>query len=203
MPTTAGSATEVACASCGAMPATKICSLCKLVYYCSKECQVAHWKTGGHKAECKKATASASFPSAASPTSSEEITGTMSAPAASPPSPAASDSPGVVGGVVGGITIGSGDPKLCKVCDLPVEFGVALPCGHEQCGACVDALHRHGAPRECLVTGCAGDALDESDPAARTVLVRHRGRVGERARESEFFSPLCACGQPAWVPTSV
>eukprot|EP01029_Cantina_marsupialis_P029719 TRINITY_DN782068_c0_g1_i1.p1 TRINITY_DN782068_c0_g1~~TRINITY_DN782068_c0_g1_i1.p1 ORF type:complete len:188 (-),score=68.06 TRINITY_DN782068_c0_g1_i1:224-787(-) len=32
------------------------CSACKSVHYCSKECQVTHWKSG-HKAECKIAKA--------------------------------------------------------------------------------------------------------------------------------------------------
>lgn len=30
----------------------KVCSKCKLVYYCCRECQVGHWKT--HKRYCKK-----------------------------------------------------------------------------------------------------------------------------------------------------
>jgi hypothetical protein len=30
----------------------KMCSRCKEVIYCSKACQVAHWKTGGHKQAC-------------------------------------------------------------------------------------------------------------------------------------------------------
>lgn len=30
----------------------KKCSACKAVAYCSRECQVAHWKQGGHKTEC-------------------------------------------------------------------------------------------------------------------------------------------------------
>ncbi|MCX5924811.1 MAG: ankyrin repeat domain-containing protein, partial [Candidatus Dependentiae bacterium] len=28
------------------------CGKCKIASYCSKECQTAHWKTGGHKAVC-------------------------------------------------------------------------------------------------------------------------------------------------------
>jgi hypothetical protein len=30
------------------------CSRCKSVAYCSKECQVVHWKEMGHKKECSK-----------------------------------------------------------------------------------------------------------------------------------------------------
>lgn len=32
----------------------KCCSKCKLAYYCSKDCQVSHWKS--HKANCKRVT---------------------------------------------------------------------------------------------------------------------------------------------------
>lgn len=32
----------------------KKCSKCKRVVYCSRACQVTHWKKGGHKDECKK-----------------------------------------------------------------------------------------------------------------------------------------------------
>ena len=42
------------CASCGS-PYTeefKVCSRCKVFNYCSKECQVKHWKAG-HKTDCK------------------------------------------------------------------------------------------------------------------------------------------------------
>mmetsp|Transcript_49413 Transcript_49413/g.119862 ORF Transcript_49413/g.119862 Transcript_49413/m.119862 type:complete len:540 (+) Transcript_49413:84-1703(+) len=30
------------------------CSKCRTVRYCSRDCQVEHWKNGGHKKECKK-----------------------------------------------------------------------------------------------------------------------------------------------------
>ena len=30
----------------------KACSRCRLVYYCSKPCQLLHWKKGGHKRFC-------------------------------------------------------------------------------------------------------------------------------------------------------
>ncbi|KAF0973354.1 hypothetical protein FDP41_008561 [Naegleria fowleri] len=41
------------CAACGKPNATKRCGGCHSVVYCSKECQVSHWKT--HKVDCKKA----------------------------------------------------------------------------------------------------------------------------------------------------
>jgi hypothetical protein len=42
------------CAACGKEKATNVCSRCKETRYCSRECQTAHWKDGGHKAVCKK-----------------------------------------------------------------------------------------------------------------------------------------------------
>lgn len=39
------------CIRCGGQ-GSLTCSRCRAVKYCSKECQVAHWK-GGHKGECK------------------------------------------------------------------------------------------------------------------------------------------------------
>ena len=38
-----------ACASCGAESAPLKCSRCKAIMYCSKACQVEHWKRGGHR----------------------------------------------------------------------------------------------------------------------------------------------------------
>jgi hypothetical protein len=32
--------------------ALKKCSRCQLVEYCSRECQIQHWKSGGHKLNC-------------------------------------------------------------------------------------------------------------------------------------------------------
>lgn len=42
------------CASCDVVCATKICAGCRVARYCSKECSRRHWKTGGHKKECKE-----------------------------------------------------------------------------------------------------------------------------------------------------
>ena len=61
----AGAALTGGCARCGAAPAEtgeaeleapsamKACGRCRLVAYCSRECQVAHWKK--HKGSCQAA----------------------------------------------------------------------------------------------------------------------------------------------------
>ena len=43
---------EALCVLCGQPGANKTCSRCKAVNYCSRACQVDHWKT--HKLECQK-----------------------------------------------------------------------------------------------------------------------------------------------------
>ena len=49
--------TPFICASCGSVitkrPAPS-CSRCKVTTYCDRDCQVAHWKKGGHKQACGK-----------------------------------------------------------------------------------------------------------------------------------------------------
>ena len=44
------------CANCNIMSEEmeefKVCARCKAFYYCSKKCQVEHWKAG-HKVDCK------------------------------------------------------------------------------------------------------------------------------------------------------
>jgi TPR repeat protein len=47
------------CANCGVEEAVgsialKLCSQCKVVGYCGKECQAQHWKVGGHRSACIK-----------------------------------------------------------------------------------------------------------------------------------------------------
>jgi hypothetical protein len=42
------------CAACGELfPKLKVCTRCRAVSYCSKDCQVAHWKAG-HKQVCQE-----------------------------------------------------------------------------------------------------------------------------------------------------
>ena len=47
------------CASCGAIEGSvpgkrhAACNRCKTVFYCSRSCQSAHWKEGGHKRACE------------------------------------------------------------------------------------------------------------------------------------------------------
>ena len=50
--------TILCCSTCG-KPKTPLrplhpCKLCHAVQYCGRECQVQHWKQGGHRRECKK-----------------------------------------------------------------------------------------------------------------------------------------------------
>ena len=46
------------CDHCGAGGATARCAKCKVIVYCSRECQVAAWK-GGHKKLCALVAAAA------------------------------------------------------------------------------------------------------------------------------------------------
>jgi TPR repeat protein len=50
--------TILCCSTCG-KPKTPLrplhpCKLCRTVQYCGRDCQVHHWKQGGHRRECKK-----------------------------------------------------------------------------------------------------------------------------------------------------
>ena len=54
-----GGSSHTDCAHCGApegtvpgRPLHNSCSRCKAAWYCSRACQAAHWKTGGHKENC-------------------------------------------------------------------------------------------------------------------------------------------------------
>jgi TPR repeat protein len=52
------SPTILCCSTCG-KPKTPLrplhpCKLCRTVQYCGRDCQVHHWKQGGHRRECKK-----------------------------------------------------------------------------------------------------------------------------------------------------
>jgi TPR repeat protein len=51
------------CATCGTPKTTKrplnICTRCRTVRYCNRDCQIKHWKEGGHKRECRRLKAAA------------------------------------------------------------------------------------------------------------------------------------------------
>jgi tetratricopeptide (TPR) repeat protein len=54
------------CSTCG-KPKTPLrplhpCKLCRTVQYCGRECQVNHWKKGGHRNACKKLRKAAAGP---------------------------------------------------------------------------------------------------------------------------------------------
>jgi len=57
-PTPAAPPPSICCSSCNTpQPSTRKfhqCMVCHTVQYCNKECQRAHWRTGGHKQECKR-----------------------------------------------------------------------------------------------------------------------------------------------------
>ena len=42
------------CSKCGKLGALHKCTGCMRVAYCSKSCQVQHWRVGGHKRDCKQ-----------------------------------------------------------------------------------------------------------------------------------------------------
>lgn len=47
--------TKFECAACDAVAATKVCTGCRVVRYCSTDCSREHWKrNGGHKKVCKE-----------------------------------------------------------------------------------------------------------------------------------------------------
>mmetsp|Transcript_23591 Transcript_23591/g.55878 ORF Transcript_23591/g.55878 Transcript_23591/m.55878 type:complete len:183 (+) Transcript_23591:156-704(+) len=50
-PSASASASQHKCPVC-AKPASKRCSRCHQVWYCSTDCQKRHWKVGGHKQVC-------------------------------------------------------------------------------------------------------------------------------------------------------
>jgi hypothetical protein len=54
------------CLLCGKEGSLKLCGRCNEARYCSKQCQVAHWKLG-HQQECRKAAVSAPPSSAVCP----------------------------------------------------------------------------------------------------------------------------------------
>ena len=59
------------CAGCG-RPSEQLrsCSGCRSAAYCSRQCQLKHWKEGGHKRECKRLAAAAATAAAGGASSS-------------------------------------------------------------------------------------------------------------------------------------
>jgi hypothetical protein len=56
----------VACSGCGReFVQLRKCSVCRQAAYCSRECQVRHWKEGGHRRECAQLAVAAGASSSA------------------------------------------------------------------------------------------------------------------------------------------
>ena len=57
-PPTAAAPSSICCSSCNTPQprghSFQKCKGCRTVQYCNKECQRAHWSSGGHKQECKR-----------------------------------------------------------------------------------------------------------------------------------------------------
>lgn len=53
LPISPASLDKFECAACDYVGATRACTGCRTVRYCSQECSKAHWRTGGHKKICK------------------------------------------------------------------------------------------------------------------------------------------------------
>ena len=63
-----------ACGGCGKLGTLCKCAGCMRVAYCSKTCQIKHWKKGGHKRECKQLKPAAAPVAQPTPAAAEAVT---------------------------------------------------------------------------------------------------------------------------------
>ena len=125
------------CANCGVGASDrpdlllKVCSRCKLVYYCSETCQRQHWKTGEHKRFCVAVGARKVFK------------GDMSAAAPIEVTPANAGQH-----VVDGMSTSCLD---CAVCLEPLIKSISrtLPCGHVFHRDCMAGVQSFGLSLKC------------------------------------------------------
>ena len=114
------------CALCESRNAKMRCGGCRVRWYCSKECQVLHWKRGGHKQECR-----AFVQSAAEQAQSDRLANTTGC---EEKSERHFDKAGT---------------EICAICLECPEKPVKLPCSHKFCSTCIDALRTRGVQQLC------------------------------------------------------
>ena len=118
-------------ALCESRYAKMRCGGCRVRWYCSKECQVLHWKRGGHKQECQ-----ALLQSAAEEAQGHRLANTTNI--AGEKSERRADKAEIV---------------TCAICLESPERPMTLPCSHEFCRTCIEALRvtrkKHARGRIC------------------------------------------------------
>ena len=115
------------CALCESRHAKQRCGGCRERWYCSKECQTLHWKRGGHKQECRKL-----IQSVAEQACSDRLAHATHRD-----------------GKESDETSNRAGTPICAICLRSPESPVKLPCTHEFCRKCVDALRSRGLKQLC------------------------------------------------------
>ena len=115
------------CALCESRYADKRCGGCRERWYCSKECQTLHWKKGGHKQECRRL-----LQSGAEQARNDRLV--KATDRTGEKSDEKSDKTGIL---------------ICAICLGPPEKPVKLPCNHEFCRICIEALRSRGLKQLC------------------------------------------------------
>ena len=126
------------CECCGLEGASKVCSGCNTTCYCSRACQIKHWKAG-HKLKCVKAE-----------------------PRVARPVPAPSAAP-AVSSAGGAASATGGDEETgeeCAICLDELQQPQTMPCGHRFCRNCVDSMRRHGITEVQVCPLCRGAMPD-------------------------------------------
>ena len=119
--------TTNSCALCESTYANKRCGGCRVRWYCSKECQTLHWKKGGHKRECQ-----ALLQSAAEEAQSNRLANTTN-----------------ISGEKSERRANKAGMLTCAICLGSPERPVKLPCSHEFCRTCIEALRDRGLKELC------------------------------------------------------
>ena len=130
------------CASCNKQSDKMlVCAKCKSANYCNRECQVHHWKHGGHKKACGLATSS---------DSSSKTHSNVAPPTSAPKNSSNTQKQ----------PIDEDDPvHPCPICleqeDMFGDCGQCVTCGQTFCGNCkpeIGALGKcptYRAPFDC------------------------------------------------------